>query len=137
MRIHTVKKLLNLLLILTFQFGYLEWGGGNSQFVFQAEADVFRKAISGFENVLHPLILLPYAGILILLYTLFQKEPGKRLTYIGICCLSLLMLVLFLIGVLGNIKVLLSTLPFWIVAVFIFVKSRKDVKAESQHSGTG
>lgn len=40
------RKILNLLLVLSFQVGYLEWGGSNSSFIFRAEWDIIRKAAS-------------------------------------------------------------------------------------------
>jgi len=125
-----MKKLLNFLLILTFHFGYLEWGEDNSSFVFQTEIEIFKKATSGFENVAHPLIIVPFIGIILLFVTLFQKEPSKKLTYIGLFCLSVLMLLLLFIGLLGlNLKILLSVLPFWAVVIIIFFlnKNKKSV----------
>ncbi len=35
-----MKKLLHLCLLITFQFGYLEWGKGYHTFIFQAEAEI-------------------------------------------------------------------------------------------------
>lgn len=123
-----MKKLLNFLLILTFHFGYLEWGKDNSSFIFQTEFDIFKKAFSGFENVAHPLIIVPFIGIIMLLITLFQKEPSKKLTFIGLFCLSILMLLLLFIGFLGlNFKILFSVLPFWaVVVIIIFFNKNKN-----------
>ena len=36
-------KILNLALILTSLIGYLEWGGGNSMYLFQGELDIVRR----------------------------------------------------------------------------------------------
>lgn len=67
-------KILNLLLILTSLIGYLEWGKDASVFFFQAEAQILSKLFTDTQSVLHPLILLPLAGQLLLLITLFQKN---------------------------------------------------------------
>lgn len=121
-----MKKLLICLLILTFHLGYLEWGKGNSSFIFQAEAQIFSKAKTGFQNALHPLILIPVIGIVLLLYTLFQPEPNRTLTLVGVVCLGLLMMILLFIGIIdANFKILLSTIPYWTVALVLISRIRK------------
>ncbi len=64
------KKLLNLVLILTSLIGYLEWGQGQSVFLFQAEADLFMRALRGPRDVVHPFTLLPVLGQATLAWTL-------------------------------------------------------------------
>ena len=123
-----MKKLLNILLLVTFPFGYLEWGNNNHRFIFQSATDIFKKAGDNIENILHPFILIPFAGIVLLIYTLFQKVPGRKLTYTALACLSTLMLLLFLIGIMGlNFKMLLSTIPFLTVGVIVILKFRKKM----------
>ena len=112
------KKLLNLLLILTSLIGYLEWGQGQSVFLFQAEADLFLRALRSPRDVVHPFTLLPVLGQATLAWTLFQKVPGRALTYAGIAGVGLLVAFMFLIGLIGmNGKVLASTVPFLALAV--------------------
>lgn len=119
-------KLFNLLLILTSLLGYLEWGQGNSSFLFEAEAEVLVKLFSDPVSVFHPFTLLPMLGQLLLLITLFQKQPSKVLTYIGIGCLSLLLCFLFVIGLIGfHAKIFFSTLPFLIFA-FITIRNFRN-----------
>ncbi|MBK9153217.1 MAG: hypothetical protein IPM25_03175 [Chloracidobacterium sp.] len=120
------KKILNALVILTSLFGYLEWGGGNGAFLFQAEWEVLRKLFSDPVSAAHPFTLVPLLGQVLLLITLFQKEPSRWVTYIGIACLALLLLMMVLVGVLGsNFKILLSTLPFMVTAVLAIREARK------------
>lgn len=107
------QKILNGLAVLTLLFGYLEWGGGNAVFLFQAEWEVLRKLFSDPVSAAHPFTLIPLMGQVLLLITLFQREPSRWLTYIGLASLGLLLLMMVLVGVLGsNFKILLSTLPF-------------------------
>jgi hypothetical protein len=73
------SKILNLGLILTSVFGYLEWGSGNHAFMFQAEAELLGKLFTDPASVVHPFTLLPLAGQLMLEITWFQPKPGKRL----------------------------------------------------------
>ena len=76
-------------------------------------------------SVLHPFTVLPMLGQVLLLLTLFQKTPGRWLTYIGMGLLSLIMLIILLIGLLGmNWKMILSTVPFLVFAVLVIVKRR-------------
>ena len=113
-------KILNLLLILTSLLGYLEWGGGNSAFLFQAEYEVLKGLFSNLELLTHPLTFIPLFGQVLLIITLFQQEPSKKLTYIGMACLGLLLGLMFLLGAFVlSFKVLLSTVPFFITVVFV------------------
>lgn len=120
------RKILNLLLVVTSLFGYLEWGTDNRMFLFQGEWEVLAKLFQDPVAAAHPFTLMPLFGQIILLFTLFQKEPGKILTFIGLACLSLLLLFMFLIGILSlNLKILLSTIPFIITGVLVMIESRR------------
>lgn len=122
-------KILNFLLIVTSLIGYLEWSGDSKAFLFQAEADILYKLFTNPTSVIHPFILLPLAGQLILLITLFQKEPSKILTYIGMFGLSILLGFMFAIGILsGNIKILAFSIPFLVVTLITFVQIKKHRK---------
>lgn len=106
------------MLILCSGLGYLEWGGQNSSFLFQTEAGILLKITTDPKSVLHPFIVLPLAGQLLLLFSLFQSSPSKWLTYTGIGMLALLLLFILFIGLLGlNLPVMGSTLPFIIFSV--------------------
>lgn len=125
-----MKKLLNVCLLLSFLIGYLEWGKTSHLFIFQAEAELFSKALNNPQGVLHPFILIPFAGQLLLLYTLFQKEPGKVLTFVSLGCLGLLILFLFLIGLMSrNVKMIVCALPFIVTGILIMRYYRKKKTA--------
>ena len=120
------RKILNLLLIITSLFGYLEWGTENKMFLFQGEWEVLVKLFQDPVAAAHPFTLMPLFGQILLLITLFQKEPGKIITFVGLGCLSLLLLFMFLIGILSlNFKILLSTIPFIITGVLVMIESRR------------
>lgn len=119
-------KILNGLLIITSLLGYLEWGGNNHQFLFQAEAEIFSKLLYDPQSVIHPLILMPLAGQVLLLITLFQKTPNKRLTYIAIGSLGLLLGFMLFIGLIDlNLKIIISTIPFLTVSVYTILQLKK------------
>lgn len=120
------SKILNGLLILTSLGGYLEWGAGNSSFLFQAEYEVLRKLFTDPLSAVHPFTLIPLLGQVLLLATIFQKKPSRWLTITGIVCLSLLLLLMFLIGIISfNFKILLSTVPFIITAILAIKEALK------------
>ena len=107
------SKFLNGALLITSLLGYLEWGGGNASFLFQAEADIVRKSFNDPTSAFHPFVLIPMAGQLILFVTLFQKQPGRLLTSAGMGCIAMLLLFMFVIGLISlNYRILLSTVPF-------------------------
>jgi hypothetical protein len=120
-------KVLNLLTIISSLFGYLEWGGGQSQsFLFQAEGEVFTKIFTNPTSVLHPFIMIPLGGQIMLLLTLFMKPYSKFLTYAGIISIGILLLLIFLIGLMSfNYAMILSTLPFFIFSIISFRHQRK------------
>lgn len=120
------RKLLNTLLILSSMIAYLEWGSNNSMFLIEGELEVLEKLFSDPLSVLHPFTVIPLLGQVLLTITLFQKVPGKKLTYAGLICISLLLVLVFIIGIISlNYKTILSTLPFMICAVFTIRALRK------------
>lgn len=119
-RMNTVgkQKLYHLGIVLTSLLGYLEWGGNNASFLFQGEYEVLSKLFTDPVSVVHPFTVIPLVGQLLLLSTLLQRRPGRLLAYSGIACLGLLLGFMLLIGLLGmNFRILLSTIPFWVMVV--------------------
>jgi hypothetical protein len=121
------QKLLNLALLLTSLLAYLEWGQDRHAFLFQMEGEVLGKLFSEPLAVLHPFTVIPLLGQLLLLWTLFQRQPGRLLTYIALGCIGILVALVFFIGILtANYKILLSALPFLAVAAFKLRELRKS-----------
>lgn len=122
----TKLKILNILLIISSLLGYLEWGKDQHILLFQAEAEIFMQLLSNAKSAVHPFTILPLFGQFVLLFTCFQKSPSKFLTIIGMCCLGLLLVFMFAIGIMsGNLKILVSTLPFIGVSIWIILLLRK------------
>ncbi len=120
------SKILNFFLIITSLFGYLEWGGNKHLFLFEVELEIFSKLCTSPISVVHPLTILPIMGQMILFFTLWQKNPSKVLTYIGIGCLGILLILMFIIGLISlNYKITLSTIPFIILSVITIFHHRK------------
>lgn len=120
------KHLLNLLLVITSLLGYLEWGKDESIFLLEGEILIISKLFTDFTSVIHPFILLPMAGQILLIVTLFQKSPSRLLTYLGLGSIGILLFFMFLIGLLSlNYKILFSTIPFLVTGFFVIMKNRK------------
>ena len=119
-------KLLNLLLVFSSLFGFLRWGGGNTMFLFEAEALIFSKVLVNPEEVIHPLIVLPVVGQILLIITVFQKAPNRILTIIGIILLSLLLGLILVIGLIEmDWRIVGSVLPFFMLVFLSVSKNRK------------
>ncbi len=124
------EKKLILLLLVTSLLGYMEWGGNNHIFLAQAEVEAFERLFTEPLSVLHPLIILPFAGQVLLIINLLIKQPRKAFTYIGTACLSLLLGFMFIIGVTSlHFKIIISTLPFLITAV-VMVRYYRDLEED-------
>jgi len=123
---HMKSKLFNALLLLSSLVGYLEWGQNRKMFLYQLEIEIFSKFMKDSVSIIHPFILLPFLGQLLLLFTLFQKNPGKTLTYIGMGGIGILLALLFLVGCLNrNPYIFFSTIPFFAISYFIIRHNRK------------
>ncbi len=111
-------KIINLCVGLSSLIGYLEWGKSQHRFIFQVIAELFTRKTS-VHSFAHPLILLPFVGLLLLIITLFQKIPNRILSLLGLLLLSSIMLLLLFIGFMApNIKMILAALPFLISGIF-------------------
>lgn len=114
-----MNKLALLCLLLSFHFCYLEWGADQSAFLFQAEYQILFQQNNLADALLHPAVLIPLVGLILVVIALFQKQPDKRLVWAALIGMGLLVLFVFLIGVLsGNLKIALSTMPFFLSAIW-------------------
>ncbi len=128
----STRRLINIGILVTFSICYLEWGGGNSSFIFQVEYELFRKTDDLLSSLTHPLILAGLAGQILLLYSIFSKKPKRIFNSIGILILSPVVLLAFLAGMLSmNLKTIVSALPFIVLSVIYFLKYRKQLPEES------
>ncbi|MEZ4852862.1 hypothetical protein [Flavobacterium sp.] len=104
----------------------MEWGKDNSTFTFQGEYELLKNMLNEPRSAIHPFSIIPLLGQIILFITLFQETPNRKLIYVGISCLGLLLVFMFFIGVISvNFKILISTLPFIVVAILIIINQRK------------
>lgn len=126
---HLIARVLNFLLIITSLLGYLEWAGSNSVFLAEAEWVILQHLFSSPETVIHPFTLIPLAGQLILLFTLFQDRPSPFLTYSGIALIFVLLGFMLFIGLMAlNYKIILSVSPFIALAISTILYRRRQAR---------
>lgn len=126
------SKLFSTLLLITSLIGYLEWSGNNKIFLYQAEIEVLQKLFTNPISILHPFIILPILGQLCLIVTIFQRMPDKKLIYFSIFALGILLVFMFIVGIMAlNYKIIISTIPFILVAFFTIRENSKLKKGYS------
>ncbi len=119
------SRLLIIGLIITSCLGFLRWPN-HEAFLFEIEWEILQKASSDLMSILHPITVIPMLGQLILLVNLFKKNPSKVLTYIGMGCISVIMIMVMIVGVLGPDYLMIgSTLPFFLVVFRILTLKRR------------
>lgn len=121
------SKTLNFLLIIFSLIGYLEWSGNQHIFLLEAEIEIFFKLFINPKSVIHPFIILPIIAQFLLLFTLFQKTPCKKLTYISVFGLGLLIYFLLFVGLISlNYKIVISTIPFVLLSILTILHHSKQ-----------
>ena len=121
------SKLFSFLLLITSLIGYLERSGNNHIFLFQAEIEVLQKLFTKPISILHPFTILPILGQLCLIVTIFQSKPNKKLIYFSILALGILLVFMFIVGIMAlNYKIIISTIPFILVAFFTIIPFIKN-----------
>lgn len=123
-------KRYTLFVIISSLLGYLQWGQNNSSFLYEAEAELIKKSWTNPLTALHPFILLPVLGQIVLIVSLFQKIPSKVLLITGTLGLALLLTFMLIIGIFSqNLYISLSTLPFMICATLLLIELKKRAKS--------
>jgi len=121
-------KIYILLSLLAFPLGYLQWGDGNHEFLFESEAKILGDIFRSPAEYFHPLILGPLLGQIFLIVSLFQKKPGKFFVYTGLIFQSVLMFFVLVAGLMWlHPKSIISTLPFIFFTVMVFRSMRKKL----------
>ncbi|MCA0383180.1 MAG: hypothetical protein LCH58_13515 [Bacteroidetes bacterium] len=116
-------KVLRVGLLLAFLCLYLEWGKGQHAFVAQLEWQTITLQKDTVNTLMHPLVLLPFLGQLLMLYAVFASKPRRWQTRTSIVLMGTLAFMILLVGGLSlHWKVILSALPFWIIAVWLWQK---------------
>ena len=121
-----MTRLINIGLLLSFSICYLEWGGGNSSFLFQVEYVLFTKQADFLATITHPIIMFGLIGQLLLIISLIMSTPKKIINHIGVLMLSAIVLLVLVAGLLSfNIRIVASTLPFISLSVMYVIYYRR------------
>jgi len=122
-----MRRLLNFLLLITFQFCYLEWPPNYSLFIYQCELEIIQKTDNLLTNLLHPVILAGLIAQIILLIGSFYPKLNNKVNALGVFLLFLLVLLFFIVSIFSrNYKIAISTLPYFIVTIIYIVNYRKQ-----------
>jgi len=106
----------------------MEWPGNNHGFLILMQYEIIFGKYFDLKNFIHPVILLPLIGEILLIITLFQKKISKVLLFTGMACLSVIMIIIFVVGIASlNIKIFASSIPFFIIS-FIILKMNVKFK---------
>lgn len=109
-----------LFLLISSLFGYLEWGHNERAFLIEAEVALLQNFWNTPTSILNPFALLPLLGQLGLLVAVLLNTPPRWLVVASTSSMLLLLGFMFLIGLFSaNEKIVLSTLPFVGMAVFV------------------
>lgn len=123
------NKLFHIGLLIASLLGYLEWGESESAFLFQMEWDIFKKLFTDTQSIIHPLIIIPIIGQILILVNLLKASMNKKLTYVAVACLGLLYVLLLLVNLIAfNPKGLLSLIPFFLMAILLIRLTRRQKK---------
>lgn len=118
-----MRIIINLGLILAFSIVYMEWGGGHSAFIFNAEYEILFKQKSLLQSITHPIILAGLIGQIALFYNAFAAKPIKIVQILGMVALGIIVFLVLLSGILSlNIKSIGSALPYIGFCIFYFMK---------------
>jgi len=123
-KFYNKKNLIIVGLLFSSLICYLEWGKSNHNFLFEVEYELLFKKFQ-ITNFLHPFIAFPLLGQFLFLTALLYKKHSNKLIVTGIACISLLVLLILLVGILSlNAKIICSTIPFLTISIFYL----KDIK---------
>lgn len=113
----TKSKWLLIVLFLSTFFGRLEWGTDQQSFLGLIEWEIISKLWSDPVSVLHPFVILPLVGQLLLLIIILKSKSPYWLLVVAVSGLGLLYLLMFFIGIISlRWNILLSTIPFLYLA---------------------
>ena len=111
-------------ILISFLMVYVEWGK-ESEFFFQMQSDIFIHSGDTFNILLVPVVLVPFIGQLLLLFSAIKKPLSKRMGLTGIIFCSLPVILVLIGGFFVNsYKMIISTLPFFTFS-FFFIRCER------------
>jgi low temperature requirement protein LtrA len=118
-----MRKVLNLALLLAFQFCYLHWPPNNSMFIYNVAYELLTNTNHLVDNLMHPIILLGIGAQILLLLGAILPDFNSKFNTFSVLLLGTLVLLFLVVGILSaNFKIIISTVPFLGMAVLYFAK---------------
>jgi hypothetical protein len=116
-----MTRLLSLGLVLAFSCLYMESREGVGEFVFQIEYDLLSKSGGLLGTLLNPLVFAVLGAQLLLFYCAVRATPNQKLNRVAILIISPIVVIVLLGGILSsNIRMILSTVPFAVIATALW-----------------
>lgn len=117
------RRIINLVLIISFQFCYLQWPPNNSMFIFQVEHEIISKSENLISNITHPLIITGIFAQMMLILGILFSNFNKKWNSLGVILLGTIVLLILLVGILSlKFKIISSTIPYSLVSIYYFKK---------------
>lgn len=130
-RLTLIRPFSYLALLIAFSSCYLEWGGGNSTYIFEIIRVVFVQRATWRDNLSHPIILFGIGAHIMILFSVFWQGSPKWLSLSGRVILAIVVAFVSLIGLVSrNNLMVLRSIPFWLVVIFIFYIERDLKKSQ-------
>lgn len=113
-------------LCLSFLVCYTEWGDHQHSFIFQIIYEVLSQS-GTLKALSHPLILAGLLGLMIFIYATLARSVHRIIPWLGVLMLSAVVIMFSLAGILSlNLKIIASTLFFWIMVIWFFKYRKSD-----------
>jgi hypothetical protein len=115
------------LIVVLFFCGYLEWGRDRGKFLFQLPAELLQTETR--DAGLHPLVLGPVIGLLLLLVAAIRPRMPRLLVLLGLTTPIIVSGLILIGGIQGRKPVMVvSVLPFFI-ALVLLLRALRDRQA--------
>lgn len=94
-------------------------------FLFQIEYETLTGKTDTSNVFKHPMVALSLVGQLLFLYTIFQKNPSRKLTMATVVLMGMLVFICLLVGILSiNIRIIGAALPYFLLSWIILRKGK-------------
>lgn len=95
--------------------------------------DAMANIVKNLSSLSNPLVFVFFLAEFLLLFTLFQKHPNRKLILTGTLLLLPYALLALFGGLAGRPKIIVSTLPFLAMSIAFFFKFRSFNQPSESH----
>lgn len=116
-------RILLLVCFVSFLFCYLGWGEGQGGYFWELEYEIIAKGLR--KDLLHPALLLPFVGQMLILIAIVAPGVPKWICLIGLALCGLLVLFLLFIEIIGRQPAGIGATVLYLIAWSMVVVRRK------------